>query len=513
MARPSSGSQTPKRRSSGGGGGYLFVLVLIAALGGTFFFAGDKVRSLLGIAKKPSDEGAEPTSPVAVQGGDAQKVDHQGDMPPSGVTTLKKEAPKPTLPEAKPIPQGPTFKDQAKAEKILAEAEKAYRSFQWADAKSAVGRLTGLDAKKEILARGADITSGATEIENLFKNLDDRDELKRNYDTDPSLVSIGEGKNAMLVVPVADDNSKDPTIVDQDPVGYIKTKNQAGSKIWALIKGKKDFIFGQLPDTLSDIALVDQAQVRTEMAAEFKQKVAALRNSSRANDALAWYDGAKFAFRNRLDDHVTEMLDRALDLDPGLVKTVREDKAAKLYASLVFHLQNNNRKQADTYMSIIKRKFADTEQGRQAQLFYDGKTEELVAIAMQEDQRRKDEAKRRMEQRIEKAKQAGDQEKVVAIQKEQPVEEPEEVIIAGNPDEAAADKEYTDGYALYAKANDMPPVAGRNQVYKDAAKHLEKAVAMFRKLVEKQPNNTGLQEKMVKANQMKFGAHKNQTAF
>ncbi|MBA2480039.1 MAG: hypothetical protein H0V44_05200 [Planctomycetes bacterium] len=512
MARQSSSSQTPKRRSSGGGGGYLFVIILIAGLACTFVFAGDKVRSMLGIAKKPSDEGAEPTAPVAVEGSGAQKVDHQGDMPPSGVTTVKKEAPKPTAPVAKPIEQGPTFKDQAKAEKILAEAEKAYAAFQWQDAKSAAAKLRGLDAKKDILARASDISTGATEIENLFKGLDDRDELTRNYDTDPSLVQIGEGKGAMFVVPVVDD-SKPPTIVDQDPLNYIRQKNQAGSKIWALIKGNKDFMLGQLPDTLGDLALVDQKSVRSEKLSEFNAKVATLRNSTRANDALAWYDGAKYAYRNRLDDHVTKMLDRALDLDPDLVKTVREDKAAKLYANMVFHLQNNNRKQADTFITIIRRKFADTDQGKQAQLCYDGKTGELVALAMQEDQRRKDETQRRMQARIEKAKNAGDLEKVAAIEKEQPVEETEEVVISGSPDEAAAEKEFNEGYALYAKANDMPPVAGRNVFYKDAAKHFEKAVAMYRKLVEKNPSDTNLQNKMVRASQLKFGSHKNQTAF
>ncbi|MBA3708190.1 MAG: hypothetical protein H0W83_05155 [Planctomycetes bacterium] len=311
------------------------------------------------------------------------------------------------------------------------------------------------------------------------------------------------------------DDSKDPQVVDQDPVGYIKTKNQAGSKIWALIKGRKDFILGQLPDTIGDVELVDQKAVVAANTSDFQQKVAALRNSARANDALAWYDGAKFAYRNRLDDHVTEMLDRALDLDPELVKTVREDKAAKLYANLVFHLQNNNQKQADAYMSIIKRKFADTDQGKQAKLFYEGKTQELTAIAMQEDQRRKDEAQKRLLARKEKAKQAGDEEKLKAIEQEKPVEEPaeEEVVLTGSADEQAAEKAYNDGYALYAKANDMGPVAGRNAVYQQAAKFLEKAGAMYRKLVEKSPTDTNLQAKMIKANQMKFGAHKNQTAF
>ncbi len=513
MARPAP-SSTPSRRRSGGGGGWLFLFVVVAAAAAVFFFAGDKVRDVLGIARKPASEGNEPTAPASVEGKVVERLPHEA-MGTSAVATKAPEQAKPV--EVKPVVDKPTivaFKDQAKAEGLVAEAEKYYKTFKWQQAKSAADRTIGLSAKPGTLARARDISSGSSEIENLFKNLDDKDELTRNYDTSPSLVQIDSATGPMLVVPVSGDNSKDPIIVDQDPVNYIKTMSRAG-KVKALVKGKKDFIYGELPDTLTEVTLVDQTKVKQEKQADFTQKLAALRNSSAARDALAWYDAAKFAYRNRLDDQVTEMLDQALEFDPELVKSVREDKAARLYASMIFHLKNNNKKQADTYMGMIHRKYADTDQGKQAQLYYDGKTQELVAMAMDEDRKRKEDADKRRLARLDKAKQAGDNTKVAAIEKESTeVEVVADNDIPANPDESAAEKAYQEGYKAYSKAVDMPATSERNVVYRQAAKSFGAAVAMYKKLIEKNPANMeSLQNKMVEANKLKFGADKYVTAF
>ena len=49
---------------------------------------------------------------------------------------------------------------------------------------------------------------------------------------------------------------------------------------------------------------------------------------------MAWYEAAKFAYRNRIDDQVVEMLDRAL-VTPDLGQTIREDAAQEWFTKMV----------------------------------------------------------------------------------------------------------------------------------------------------------------------------------
>jgi hypothetical protein len=409
-------------------------------------------------------------------------------------------------------PVAPTFPDQAKAEKMLGDAETAYKAFKWDSARNLAEGVLRMQAKPETLARARDIASGAPEVKNLFDKLDDKDELTRNFDTSPGLVAIDQGRETpTYAVPYTGD-AKEPIIVEQDAANYVKTAIAAGA-VKAFIKGNRDFIAGELHDNVLGVQLVDQAKVRADKQDEFKRKLAALRNSDQARDALGWYEAAKFAYRNRLDDQVTEMLDQALELDPFLVKSVREDKAGRLYAALIFHLKNKNQKQADTFMSIIKRKYADTDQGKQAQLYYDGKTQALLAAAAQEEQNRKAAEEARRTARIEKAKQAGDETKAKAIEQEKPVEQPDDAPTdVGNADDSKAQKYVDDGVAAMKTAEGMGATPQRNDTYHKAYESLKTAAAMYQKLYE-QTKDESYQLKMQEANRMKFWAHKFITAF
>lgn len=515
MPRPSE-SSAPRRRS-GGGGGWFFLLIIVAGLGAAFIFAGDQLRSMLGITGKSGSEGDEPSAPADVTANVVSKTPPSSALDTGPVKTDDSKPATPMKPVEPTKPALPEFKDQTTAEKLLVDAEKHYKGFKWDAARSAADRIVTLQAKPATIARARDIASGAVEVANLFQKLDERDELVRNYDTSPSLVKIVDSRGQTFdAVPISGD-SKSPTVVEQDPVGYVR-KMAASGKVSVMMKAKRDFIFTELTEVPTEVTPVDQKQVRADKEREFSDKLAALRNSAAATDALVWYQAAEFAYRNRLDDKVTEMLDQALELDPFLVSSVREDKAAKLYSSLIFHLKNGNKRQADIYMGIINRKYADTKQGEQAKLYHAGKTGELMALAANQSQQRKDEAERRRQARLEKAKAAGDAEKTKKIEQETVVDEEEDVGAAmadmpANPDEASAQTEFESGLAIYRKAIDMPATPARNKEYSKAAEFFTRAVAQYRKLCEKNPGNESLQAKMVEANQLRFGCMKYKTAF
>jgi hypothetical protein len=166
-------------------------------------------------------------------------------------------------------------------------------------------------------------------------------------------------------------------------------------------------------------------------------------------------------------------------------------------------------------MGIIKRKYADTDQGKQAQLYYEGKTQDLLAMAMDEDKKRKEAEEARHVARLEKAKRSGDTSRVKAIEEEKPLvveDDSSQMALPSNPDEAAAEQAFQSGMKVYSKAIDMPATPARNVAYKEACEHFKKSVAIYKKLIEKTPNDT-LAAKMVEANKLKFGCEKYQTVW
>ncbi len=522
---PKSDPSTARRRRSGGGGGWLVLFVIAVAAGGACFFAGDKIRDLLGIGRKPGTDGAEPTVPSDTTANLVEKTppeSSQASGPVQLSQTAKPVEVAPTPVVAKPIVPNA---DQDKADKLLAQAESAYRTFQWEPAVNYANGVLNLNCSQADLIRAHVIKDSAPELAKLFTRLDDKDELVRNYDTSPGLVRIDGGSEPLYAVAVANDDSKDPVLVVDDAATYITNALKAGP-VHAMVLGSKEFIYTTLPDTVTTVRLVDQKQVRSQKLSEFESKLGRLKNSAAANSALAWYAAAKFAYRNRLDDHVTEMLDQAIDLDPDLVKSVREEKAGKLCSAMVLHLKSGSRKQAEIYMGIIRRKYSDTDQGKQASLIFDGKMQELVAMASEEEKQRKQQEEQRQQARIDRAKQEGDEARAQAIAQEKP---PADDSGAGNE---ASDPAAPGTTSAPVSGDEASAQEGDGRWHGDlprgdrhAADHTErngkywpghqflfrKAVAMYSALSSKDPNNIDLQAKMVEANKMKFGCEKYMT--
>jgi hypothetical protein len=469
----------------------------------------------------PTDPGPRPELPA---GAEASVGPHSARLalatmprlrdPPRPVTLAKEAvAVAVAAPKAAPLYAG-----DAKAMELLAEAEKKYRAYAWDAAVTAARGVESLDARPGLKARGREIAAGAPVIASLFKHLDERDELTRSYETHPSLVRIETGREFMYALPIRSLGDRDPVVIEQDPLGYIAQARTQG-KVPFLIRGRKDFIATTLQD-FGKVSLVDQRAAIDERRKEFSLRVARLEASSSVGDALAWYEAGKFAYRNRLDEHVVEMLDRAVRLDPRLLSAVREDKAASLFANMMAQLSSGNRVQAESYMAAIERKYKDTEQGKQARLFFDGRQAELIkateaaAAKAAEAERQRQAA---LAARLAEARKAGDSAGVRKAEAElaaAAAAATEETPGAPLSDEDKVDQTFAKGREIYARAIELGNTNERDEFYTQADKYLSQAVRDYSGMVEQARKGKDLkrvevlQGKLQQANQLLFGARK-----
>ena len=520
-------------RSGKGGLGWIILAVLILAIAGSVAFAPSLWEGVAGWGRAPVDEGREPTQ-AKDAGGALSAKRGQGGIGTMTSPAVRTETEAPVVAQAAPqqpttvqpqvvqapVPTGARA-DDAKASAILTEAEQAFRGFQWMRARSAADRVAQLDAAPRLLSRARDIRRGSEALERLFKDLDDADELSRNYDTHPALVRIGTGASRILAVPMASDTV---LIEDtQDPVLFIQMTIPAGD-MWFMIQGRRDFSKTKLrADAIGEPEKVDVAQVRKERGEELALMAAKVEgDQSLSADFYRWYELGRYAYRNRLDDRCVEFLDRAVLLEPNLAAAVRNDKARILAASMMVHLRSGNKVGANAFMAAIRRKYATTDAGRMAIAEFDGKQQEMLAIARDMERKRRAEEQERMadlKRRAEEKKKAGDDagaRKLDEARKQKEAEAREEDADNAAPstggettgaaprasgDEAKADELYERGRKLCGEAVEMPAGSARSAKFRAAVDPLRQAVQLY--------NRLGLDAKATAANQMLFMARKN----
>ncbi len=88
-----------------------------------------------------------------------------------------------------------------------------------------------------------------------------------------------------------------------------------------------------------------------------------------------------FAYQNRLDDLVSGTLEQAVQLDPQLLSSVREDAATPLAGRMAAALRIGGQRQAGPFARQLRERYADTRVGQQALLLYAGKTQELLSLS------------------------------------------------------------------------------------------------------------------------------------
>lgn len=466
------------------------------ALGGAMLGAPAQVRdALMPPIPAPTDRGPRPELPAELaaatapqEARDALRIPPPVAYPPRPVTVARE------VTEVRPtvVRQERTYAADAAARAALVEAERAYRAMDWAATRLAASKVQNLDANPAFKTRAREVLDGSKALEALFAALNDRDELARGYDTHPSLVRVEGGREPLIALPIRSLTDKEPVIIDRDPLGYIQQVRTTG-KVPMLVRGRKDFFTAGVGD-ITKVTLVDQRPIAEEKRREFQERLSRLSGSAASLDPVAWYEAGRFAYRNRLDDLVVPQLDQALRLDPALVRTVREDRAAGLFAHLMAAMKVANKPQAAAYMTAIDRRYKDTDQAKLARLYYDGKQAEFLRAAQQAA--------------IAPPPVAAAPAPVAAevLVEEMPVD-----IAEGSTPEAQADAVFAQGRDLYARAIDLGNTKERDQLYAEADRVLTQAVSRYQVLVDqaKDPQvRESLEIKLVEANKLRFGSKK-----
>jgi hypothetical protein len=484
--------------------GYLIFTGVVGAVAGVSIFAPEVPRGWFATPALPSDEGAAPRLTGEMQVDLAAK-EHEAALQQTVRIVARPNVTAEPVAQPAPTATAVAPKIDAQAGEQLAEIERLYRAYQWNAAESGARKLLAKELPPAVRVRAKDIAACAIPVGLLFGKLNDRDELARNFDTNPSLVTLSGGRAVTYAVPI-ESSSKDAAVVTRDPLGWIAHQRQLG-QVPFLIRGAKGFIATELPDaSIGTVQLVDQNAVRAEKLAKLEGIRANLTGPA-AQDPIAWYELGRYAYQNRLDAYVVDALHQAILLDPNLATTVREDRAGVLFANLMAHLNNGNKTQAAAVMALIERKYKDTEPGRQARLLFDGKTSELVAAAKEAQRKAAEEDARRLAAAQSRAAETG----TISTAPAEPPEEPAVATITGSASETKAAALYDQGAKLCSEAIDKGNTPERDRLYGEAIKVLQQAIPLLSQLAaqEKDPTKReALEAKLIQANQMKFGATK-----
>jgi hypothetical protein len=514
---PTNPDQKPAKRRSGGGSSYIVLAVVVAGIFAAVTFAPDSLRTSLGIKPKPANEGDAPQVTNAVNTGDgADRGDAAAvtfeprklaNAPVKTATTTTTT----TTTTAAVVKQ--TFPDEAKASQILTEARTAFTALQWKAAESAAKRVAALDCSPLTKLRANDIATNAPRLDTLFKSLPESDELTRNWETNPGVVRLVGSGQPTLAVPLEGDTAT-PVAIEENPMGFI-AKMRTRGPVWFMVEGSKGFIKSALEDDrIGKVEEVDVKALINQRAAELDGRIAKVRNSGRPADPTDWYELGKFAYRNRYDAKVAELLNRAITLEPDLVTSVREEKAGLLAASMMVHLKNGNQSSAAVFLNIINKRYADTSEGKQAKLMYEGNREGMLAAARAAEQAKAEAERRRREELENKAKAseaAGDAEGAKDLKKDAKVEEPAAApVVAGDVNEAQADTMKEELRKKLATAVQSPTAPASQKIFYDGVTACQKMIAVYEKAMKGGNASAGLEEKMVEARKLMFLCRKSQ---
>lgn len=493
------------------GAGLVWLILALAVLGiaSVVFLAPDLPRRLMGTPAKPADRGSDPEIVAA-----AKPTPPPTKTDPTPKTPIKAPvdtAPTPSSekPAAPVVAKAPA--DEAAAATILAEARSAYRSFQWSKAILTANRITAssMDVSSATRQHAKDIQHGASTLEKMFAALNAPDELSRGFDTHPCLVEITTKGATSFAVPM--DASNKPILPDQDPIAVIEQQKSAG-KVRLMYKSRASFVPATLePDNIDLVKRADLKSIMATYKTDLAARIANLNAGSEAGQSLMWYEAARFAYRNRLDEQVTQLMDKALELDAELATTVREDRAATLLGHMLIKLKEGNKPQAASYLNVINKRFADTDSGKKAVAFYAGETGKLIALEKEAEDRRIKAEEARLKMIKERELALGVKAAPLVAKADTTTDTMDLKPVTG--DELLADTMTEEGRLLCSKAIEAPLGKGKNDLYKQAYQVLFKSKALYASLAKKNPSNQGLQPKMLLAGQLLYMAKKGLSPF
>ena len=233
------------------------------------------------------------------------------------------------------------------AKNLLKRARDAYQGFEWSQAQQFARQITQLsDVDPQIIRRSQLMIDMIPRLIEMFDRLDERNELQRNFSSHPLQVTVRYRGREMNVIPVTDLRSKSHPDTD-NPAKWVESEVQNRGKVTVLMASNGTGTTLE-QNFLTDIQPVDLNLQQQQLESDFAARLQRLKSGDLAQDPLSWYAAARHAYQNRLDQHVTSLLERAIYLNPRLTQAIRNDKAQDIYAKLVDQLQKNNRAAAKT---------------------------------------------------------------------------------------------------------------------------------------------------------------------
>lgn len=503
--------QQPRPRQRSGGGWLVIALLAGGALAAAIFMA-DDLRSQFGLPDEPAHLGSAPTVAADADGQTSQRDADLAarqldgvqvaviDQQPSAAVAVTETTP------AAPVTAADTSAAARRGEELLAQADRAYRTFDWDQARDYALQVEQLDLPRQLRQRANDIINGADALEEMFTKLNTKDELVRGWETHPLLVNVTSRGNDNLVVPLANFDEQD-VATTEDPVAWIEHQLSTTGKVALMATNGVSYTLER--GAVAGVQLADHAGIRAAKQTEFDKRLQKAQQGDFANDPLLWYEAAKFAYRHRLDDQVTAMLDRALALNPFLATALREDKAQGIYFKLTKAMEQDKTTSAAVWLNMLEKDYQDTTAYPLARAYYDGNMQSIA------DARRDALAKRRVEaERIQQAR----VERVAALEGDQAAEriateEPPQVAGIYEPepavpltgDVAEAQQAFDDGMAIYNKAINMGVTDERDRLYTEAQGHFDKALRLFEQL--------GMTDKAILSNRQRYACLKYRRTF
>ncbi len=315
-----------------------FLLLFLAVVGGLGYgvytgMAGselqDKMRSAVDTVKDKIDD-----AQGGVTGTDPAKTPAAGVEGKSGTgiatvgTTKTQPGTTPESGDSKAPGQTPQSMTDKAAQTVLAAAEKLYKEAQFAGAVEKLQSVLNSSVEKPLEERAARLSGRARTFADVLDDIPDNQRANPDNMVDVVLMS-GNTMRGMLVA---------------DTPGEVRIRRPGGLEMGIRKSQVKEVL-------KLDLARVHE-QLEGELAAQLKKRS--------APTATDYYELAVFCYKNRLDHRVAEMLEKALEKDPNLNKSLHHQKAKNMYEAYVWFMGRGNQKDAKRLQDQLTAKYADT---------------------------------------------------------------------------------------------------------------------------------------------------------
>lgn len=510
MAR-SARSNAPTRRPPRGGYGWFLLLLAIGGVLALVALAPDSLRQSLGIANdiglsdgdlplSSTDSDVDIEERSAALGHQDISVDVTVDRTDAAQTAVTE----PTDPE----PERETAarvddRDREVIEAAIEQARTYLESYRWDEARERAGAILDRDMSPQLATMARRIVHNAGKLQELFQRLDLRGELRRNHNTHPLLVRFDiVGGDTMEAYPLLDMRGSEVPDTD-NPVAWIESRlnTQGAVALQSVQGGSTEY----QRDQIRNLRPADLDRIKDEARQALTDQIRRVREQPEMQrDPLTWYEIARFAYQNRIDNHVVRMLERAIDLDPLLVDTIKEDNANSLFLDMVRFREQGNNAGVNAAMVSLRNQYRETAVFAQAQAYYNQELEQLRTARAAQRQRQQEALAQRQQARIEVARQVRDDAAVARIERDEPVVEaaPEPPPASGGSGDAH--ELMNRAMEIYSRANHLPPSVERDQLYGQAIPLFTQARDLFLA--------AGDEENAVRANMLRFGSIKNRRA-